>query len=215
MPTVEQRTFTHGFSAARCLASRAMKYANILAFVGVAALLSGCGGDDGADDNDTQSNANQPGGGGNDGCTGTVTGGPHAGPLHCVISLFYSAPASVVSNTADVTTLTVTGGLDDKSGGITQNLVIRGRPMVQSYPELVNEPMMGLVRLGSVGTLDFADGSSSLFYGVTGSVTLTAVEQPPSGGYRISGSATWDVASSEYADTEASATIAITFRDQP
>jgi hypothetical protein len=189
-----------------------MKYANILAFVGLAALLSACGGDDG--DKDTESNANQPGGGGNDDCTGTVSGGPHPGPLSCTVQVLYSAQPSAVSNTADVTILTVTGSLDDSSAAIRQNLVIRGRPMVQSYPELVNEPQMGLVRLGSVGTIDFNDASPDLFYGETGSVTLTAIGMTPGGSTMLSGSATWEVETNDFADTEESATISITFRDQ-
>src|SRR5688572_22669165 len=101
-----------------------MKYANLLAFVGLAALLSACGGDDG-DDNDMESNANQPGSGGNDDCTGTVTGGPHPGPLTCSVQGSYFAQASAASNTPDVTILIVNGNLNDRTGFINQNLVIR------------------------------------------------------------------------------------------
>ena len=190
-----------------------MKYANILAFVGLASLLSACGGDDG-DNDDTDSSANQPGGGGdNDDCTGTVTGGPYPGAVKCVILVNYASQTSVISNTADVTILTVSGGVAGDAAGISQNLVFRGRPMVQSYPELVNEPRMGLVRLGSVGTLDFNDGSPSFFYGETGSVTLTEVGMSPGGSYMISGSANWNVGS-ELDGTGTSATISLTFRDQ-
>jgi hypothetical protein len=195
-----------------------MKYANLLAFVGVAALLSACGGDDG-DDNDMESNANQPGGGGgggavDDDCIGTVTGGPHPGPLSCVILATYYAQPSFAAATPDVTVLRVSGGLNDNSGGIDQSLAIRGRPMVQSYPELVNEPMMGLVRMGTQGFLDFNDENPSLFYADAGSVTLTEVSMNPGGSIALSGSATWEVATSDFAETEASATISITFRNQ-
>jgi hypothetical protein len=193
-----------------------MRGGGITSWLVLVASLNACGSDDDAP-SEMASFSAQPGGESEnaDDCTGTVTGGPHPGPLTCSVRVNYFAEPSFAASEGDVTVLTISGGLVDDTGGISQNLIVRGQPMVQTYDELVLEPREGLVRTGSVGTLEFQDrNESTLFFRDTGSVTLTAVGPAPfsAGSFMVSGSAEWEL-TGLFSET-VEATIAITFVDQ-
>jgi len=150
-----------------------------------------------------------------DGCRGTLTGGPHPGPLTCRVRMGYTADAGgITASMGDVTTLTILGGLTDDAGSFSQNLVFPGRAQVQTYDELVYEAREGIAQRGTVGSVSFNDRSvRSLFSADRASVNITALEPDPEvpAVNLVSGSAEWDLS---YLGGMVNASISITFEDQ-
>jgi hypothetical protein len=176
----------------------------------LAATLFACGSND---DSSTESSPSGllP----DDDCTGTLTGGPHPGPLNCRVRMSYEAEAGASASEPDVTVLTFQGGLKDGAGSFSQNIVFRGRAAVQTYDDLVYEARVGLIKRGTIGSVSFVDSSArGLTSADRASVTITALEPDPSvpSVNRVSGSAEWDLryVSSSMVD----ATITITFEKQ-
>lgn len=189
---------------------RAMRGAILLA---LAATMIACGSnDDGS--TETSSSAALPGKG-DDGCRGTLTGGPHPGRVTCNVRMSYAAGPGFASSEGDVTILTILGGLADNAGAFSQNLVFHGRAQVQAYDDLVFEARQGITQKGTTGSASFNDsGARSLFSAERASLNITALEPNPGAPSvnTVSGSADWDL--SYLGSPMVDATISITFEEQ-
>jgi hypothetical protein len=169
--------------------------------------------DDGSSESEAVESLEGSNAGPADRCRGTVTAGPNPGPLSCRVRV--GANPNTTTGEGYITSLTVSGTLDDDSGALNQSLVFLELPQVKTYDELFFLPRMGLFRAGTSGSLEFVDRSQrTLFSGNRGSVTLTAVGPSPDlpGQYLISGSAEWDLTLLNSDVVEG--TVAITFEDQ-
>jgi len=189
---------------------RAMRGMILLALT---ATMLGCGSNDDSS-TETNSSASLPGKGDDD-CTGTLTGGPHPGPLTCNVRWSYAANPGAAASEGDVTIMTILGGLTDGAGTFSQNLVFRGHVQVQVYDDLVFEPSDRLASKGTTGSASFKDsGAKSLYSANRASLNIIALEPDPSAPSvnMVSGSADWDL---EYLSSDmVDATIAVTFEDQ-
>src|SRR4051812_19134055 len=149
-----------------------------IVLLALAATMIACGSNDDSS-TETNSSASLPSGGDED-CTGTLTGGPHPGALSCRVQMSYTAGVGATSSEPDVTTLTVLGSLKDGGGTFSQNLVFHGRAEVQTYDQLVYEAREGIAKKGTVGTASFNDsGAKSLYSADRASVNITVVEPNP------------------------------------
>jgi hypothetical protein len=179
----------------------------------LAATMMACGSnDDGS--TETSSSAALPGDK-DDGCRGTLTGGPHPGPVTCNVRMSYAANPGAAASVGDVTILTILGGMADNAGTFSQNLVFHGQARVQAYDDLVFEAMQGIAQKGTVGSASFTDRSArSLFSTNRASLNITALHPNPGAPAvnTVSGSADWDL--SYLGSQMVDATISITFEDQ-